>query len=43
MNYEIIELNDLQLEDIERRLYEYDKKHIKYEMEGNIRIGVLDN
>lgn len=43
MNYEIIELNDLQLEDIERRLYEYDKKHIKYEVSGNIRIGVLDN
>ncbi|MDV4152185.1 GNAT family N-acetyltransferase [Clostridium sp. AL.422] len=43
MNYQIIELNDLQLEDIERRLYEYDKNHIKYEMSGNIRIGVLDN
>ncbi|MEG2289394.1 MAG: GNAT family N-acetyltransferase [Clostridium sp.] len=43
MNYKIIELNDLQLEDIERCLYEYDKKHITYEMSGNIRIGVLDN
>ena len=43
MNYQIIELNDLQLEDIERRLYEYDKKHIKYEISGNIKIGVLDN
>lgn len=43
MNYKIIELNDLQLEDIESRLNEYDKKHITYEMSGSIRIGVLDN
>ena len=43
MSYQVIELDELQLEDIERRLYEYDKKHIKYEMSGNIRIGVLDN
>ncbi|MCF0147767.1 MAG: GNAT family N-acetyltransferase [Clostridium sp.] len=43
MSYEIIELTDLQLEDIERRLSDYDKNHIKYEMSGSIRIGVLDN
>ena len=43
MSYQVIELDELQLEDIERRLHEYDKKHIKYEMSGNIRIGVLDN
>ncbi|EGT3616955.1 GNAT family N-acetyltransferase [Clostridium perfringens] len=43
MDYRIIELTDLQVEDIENRLYEYDKKHIKYEIEGNIRIGILDN
>lgn len=43
MDYKIIELNDLQQEDIESRLYEYDKKHITYEMSGNIKIGVLNN
>lgn len=32
MDYRIIELTDLQVEDIENRLYEYDKKHIKYEI-----------
>ena len=34
MDYNIIELNDMQIEDIENRLYEYDKKHIKYEEVG---------
>ncbi|MDZ4992341.1 GNAT family N-acetyltransferase [Clostridium perfringens] len=43
MDYRIIELTDLQVEDIENRLYEYDKKHIKYEIAGNIRIGILNN
>lgn len=42
MSYEITELSDLQLEDIESRLEEYDKKHIKYDMSGSIRIGVFD-
>lgn len=43
MNYNIIELNDMQIKDIENRLYEYDKKHIKYEISGSVRIGVIED
>ena len=41
MCYKIIELNDTQVNDIEDRLYEYDKRHITYQMSGRIRIGVV--
>lgn len=41
MNYKIIDLNDLQSDDIDKRLYEYDKRHITYELSGNIKIGTL--
>jgi GNAT superfamily N-acetyltransferase len=43
MNYEIVELNDEQVEDIENRLEQYDKKHITYEIPGYIRIGVVND
>lgn len=44
MNHKIIELNDLQVDDIEERLYEYDKNHIPFEVSGRIKIGVeIDN
>lgn len=42
MNYKVIELNDLQLEDIENRLEQYDKNHITYEISGSIKIGVMN-
>ena len=42
MNTKIIELSDSQLDDIENRLYEYDKKHMANKVSGNIRIGVVD-
>lgn len=42
MNYKIVELNDLQVEDIENRLEQYDKKHITYEIPGSIKVGVVD-
>lgn len=42
MNYKIIELNDTQVEDIENRLDEYDKKYATYKISGSIRIGVKD-
>ena len=42
MNYKVIELNDLQLEDIENRLEQYDKNHITYEIPGSIKIGVMN-
>lgn len=42
MNTKMIDLNDSQLEDIENRLYEYDKKHMSNTVSGSIRIGVVD-
>lgn len=42
MEFKAIELNDNQAEDIEYRLDEYDKKHIKYKISGSIRIGVVN-
>ncbi|WOV85752.1 GNAT family N-acetyltransferase [Sporosarcina jeotgali] len=42
MKYKVIELNDSQVEDIESRLEQYDKNHITYEIQGNIKIGVVD-
>lgn len=42
-DYKIVELTELQVEDIDNRLEEYDKEHIKYELLGNVRIGVIDN
>ncbi|HLQ97523.1 MAG TPA: GNAT family N-acetyltransferase [Candidatus Dormibacteraeota bacterium] len=41
MDYEIVELNDLQVEDIENRLEQYDKNHITYEIPGSINIGIV--
>lgn len=41
MNYKILDLNDIQSDDIDKRLYEYDKRHITYELSGNIKIGVV--
>ncbi len=43
MDYKIIELNDVQVDDIENRLYEYDRKHITYKNSGSIRIGIMDD
>lgn len=43
MDYKIMELDDTQVEDIENRLYDFDKKYITYEVPGSIRIGVIDN
>lgn len=40
MNYKITELNELEVEDIENRLSDYDKPHINYNISGSIRIGV---
>lgn len=40
MNYKITELNELEVEDIENRLSDYDKTHITYNISGSIRIGV---
>lgn len=42
MDTKIIELNDLQLDDIENRLYEYDNEHMSNKVSGSIRIGVVD-
>lgn len=42
MNYKIIELNDLQVEDIENKLDQYDKNYITYEIPGSIKIGVMN-
>lgn len=42
MHYKVIELNDLQVEDIENRLEQYDRNHITYEIPGSIKIGVMD-
>lgn len=41
MNYKVIELNDLQVEDIENRLEQYDKNNITYEIPGSIKVGVM--
>ena len=43
MDYKIIDLNDEQVEEIENRLYEYDKKHITYEIPGSIKVGIIIN
>lgn len=42
MVYKIIELNDNQVEDVENRLDEFDKKHISYKITGNVRIGIVN-
>lgn len=43
VEFEIVDLSDDQTEEIEQRLYEYDKKHIHYSISGNISIGVLSD
>lgn len=42
MNYKLVELNDLQVEDIENKLEQYDKEYITYAIPGNIKIGVMN-
>lgn len=42
MQLELVDLNDEQQEDINNRLEEFDKKHIAYEMKGEINIGFCD-
>jgi GNAT superfamily N-acetyltransferase len=43
INCQLIDLNDMQAEDIENRLSNYDNKHIKYNISGGIRIGMVIN
>lgn len=43
MNTRIIELNDLQVEDIENRLEQYDRQHMSDDISGNIKIGVVED
>ena len=40
---EIIDLNEEQVEDIESRLSTFDENHIRFKMNGRIRIGAKDN
>lgn len=40
MPYEVIELNESQIPDIEERLEAYDEKHISYKLSGSVCIGV---
>src|SRR5699024_11894424 len=42
MNYKVVELKDLQVEDIENRHEQYDKNYIKYEIPGSIKVGVMN-
>lgn len=41
MDYQIIDLNDEQVADIENLLDEYDRQYIKYQIPGNIKIGIF--
>lgn len=43
VDYKIIELNDIQVDDIESRLAEYDRKYITYKISADIRIGVVND
>ena len=40
---EIVELKDEQIEELEKCLDEYDRKHIQFELEGNVSIGIYEN
>lgn len=40
MDYQLIDLNDEQLEDIESRLEEYDRLHMPPALHGYVRVGV---
>jgi hypothetical protein len=40
--YEIIDLDKEQAEEIDLKLEEYDRKHIRYKLDGSINIGVFD-
>ena len=40
---EIIQLSDEESEEIDKALWEYDKEHIKYRLEGSIRLGIREN
>src|SRR5699024_2287196 len=42
MNYKVVELKDLQVEDIENRLEQYDKNYIKYEITESIKVGMMN-
>ena len=41
MDYAIIDLNDVQIEEIDSLLEAYDNKHIQHKIDGSINIGVL--
>ena len=43
MDYNIVYLNESQMNEIETQLDEFDQKHIPYKMEGNISIGIEHN
>ena len=41
MDYRIIELNDAQVEEIEDRLLEYDRRHMTQPLSGQFRLGLM--
>lgn len=43
MEYNILDLNEEELESIENRLEDYDKKYISYKLSGDISIGIKVN
>lgn len=40
MDYEILELNSEQTEEIDERLADFDKKYINYKLDGELSLGV---
>lgn len=43
MDYNIVSLNESQIDEIEEQLDEFDQKHVTYKMEGNVSIGIAHN
>lgn len=43
MDYSIIDLNEIQVDDIENRLEDFNTNHIKYKIPGCVKIGVVIN
>jgi len=41
MEIELVDLSDEQIEEIESRLEEYDRKYITNKMSGNVSIGFI--